>query len=407
MTGKKPNIFKYATKELSLDAVVCWLIKWAGQKQVANKEDEALRDCGRRLVEALLRKHKPRFKLPREVQIDGEQQVTFSIKEEKEGSRRQSKRIDILVRVGDQVLLIEDKTDGVANTGQLVEYYNAVVLGEGPNLERGEVLVKMTEGVASDNIYPIFLKTGNFVYEDMRVRCDTPYETFTRQDFLKVLGLYKGRNAILTDFRDYLQKWENETNAWEKLGTGDWLWNSWQGFCGFLVDKRSFTGLHYVNNRSGGFLCCWWGDDKEYEHQDAAGYGIKMYPQLEIGSASDPAEWKLCFKLITYSFDEEGRSLADDIKGDIRRHIRDTMRVAIGGDSEAENYKLAHRTTTKSITVARWNKDNAEDSWLVSDDSGQVDMNRTVRNMREAARFFARIVEQVVKNDPKINLLQE
>ena len=33
----KPNIFKYATKELSQDAVICWLIEWSsydGQQRV-------------------------------------------------------------------------------------------------------------------------------------------------------------------------------------------------------------------------------------------------------------------------------------------------------------------------------------------------------------------------------------
>ena len=34
----KPNIFNYATKELSQDAVICWLIDWAAGKAVRIKK---------------------------------------------------------------------------------------------------------------------------------------------------------------------------------------------------------------------------------------------------------------------------------------------------------------------------------------------------------------------------------
>ena len=30
----KPNIFNYATEESSQDAVVCWLLAWAGRQDV-------------------------------------------------------------------------------------------------------------------------------------------------------------------------------------------------------------------------------------------------------------------------------------------------------------------------------------------------------------------------------------
>lgn len=39
---RKPNLFTYATSELSQDAVLCWLFSWADPKQ--SREDEALHD---------------------------------------------------------------------------------------------------------------------------------------------------------------------------------------------------------------------------------------------------------------------------------------------------------------------------------------------------------------------------
>ena len=46
MNSNTPNLFHYATKELSQDALICWLIEWAGQPLGATKEDEELRRCG-------------------------------------------------------------------------------------------------------------------------------------------------------------------------------------------------------------------------------------------------------------------------------------------------------------------------------------------------------------------------
>ena len=54
MNSNAPNLFHYATKELSQDAMICWLIKWAGQGKGGGPEQEELRRCGRRFVSALL-----------------------------------------------------------------------------------------------------------------------------------------------------------------------------------------------------------------------------------------------------------------------------------------------------------------------------------------------------------------
>lgn len=40
---KTPNIFDFATSELSQDAFLCWLIAWADSSQIEN--DETLNNC--------------------------------------------------------------------------------------------------------------------------------------------------------------------------------------------------------------------------------------------------------------------------------------------------------------------------------------------------------------------------
>ena len=52
----RPNLFDYATKELSQDAVICWLLKWSGA-QAEEASDHGLQELGRAFVQALLAKH--------------------------------------------------------------------------------------------------------------------------------------------------------------------------------------------------------------------------------------------------------------------------------------------------------------------------------------------------------------
>lgn len=52
----KPNLFNYATKELSQDAIICWLIECAST-QAENESEQELRKVGHAFVDALLTKH--------------------------------------------------------------------------------------------------------------------------------------------------------------------------------------------------------------------------------------------------------------------------------------------------------------------------------------------------------------
>ncbi len=55
---RRPNLFEFATSELSQDAVICWLLAWASSKSVddaspgnvARAADEPLRQMARALA---------------------------------------------------------------------------------------------------------------------------------------------------------------------------------------------------------------------------------------------------------------------------------------------------------------------------------------------------------------------
>ena len=135
----KPNLFEYATKELSQDAMICWLIDWAGQPKTVAPEDEELRRWGRRFVCALLN-HKRGGKDPVEL---GDEFGTKIL--------RQERSIDVLARIdGEHVLLIEDKTGTKDHGKQLQRYYDDV-LGGGTKFGK----------VPERYLHPVYLKTGN------------------------------------------------------------------------------------------------------------------------------------------------------------------------------------------------------------------------------------------------------
>ena len=87
----EPNIFNYATSELSQDALICWLLDWANP--VYADLDSDLNQVAIVFIKALFKKH--------EIELPYIQQIQV---------RRQDNNIDVAAVVNDRYfLLIEDK----------------------------------------------------------------------------------------------------------------------------------------------------------------------------------------------------------------------------------------------------------------------------------------------------------
>lgn len=102
MNQQLPNIFKYATKELSQDAFLCWLLSLA-DKKYANSETLGLHQLAANLIRSLY------------------DNPTFQFSEVK--VKKQKQRIDIWVEIDQKhLLIIEDKTNSNAGIDQLITY---------------------------------------------------------------------------------------------------------------------------------------------------------------------------------------------------------------------------------------------------------------------------------------------
>ena len=351
----RPKVFDYATKELSQDAMICWLLKWAEQGHKAR--DEGLHACGVRFVRALLNKHgQNRPDIIHKVEIYRQESV-------KQESVKKKLVIDVLARInGKQVLLVEDKTNTNDHHKQLLMNYNAVI-------EHKTKLGEMAEG----DLYPVYLKTGNQSHaDDRRIEKIKNYKVFNRTDFLNVLSDYAGDNSLLMDFRQHLRHLEDQTNSYRKWTQDDTRnnWLAWQGLYRALEDRlldvrQSGNGWGYIHNKAGGFFGFYW--------KPSDSNGAELYLQIETKPGK---EAKLCFKV-----GAEGKT--DEEKKRLREHWR--KRVL---DAGRERVEPTRRSIGNSMAVACW-----KDEWLAFGKDGKLDISNTVRNLRKAESVWKTAID--------------
>ena len=98
---ERPNIFEIATKELSQDAFITWLLKWADDS--CKNLDEDLHQCGKEFVSILIKNQYPNFS-------------EFINKVE---AGRQWENIDVWAEVNDKYfIIIEDKINSSEHSDQ-------------------------------------------------------------------------------------------------------------------------------------------------------------------------------------------------------------------------------------------------------------------------------------------------
>ena len=231
---KKPNIFEIATKELSQDAFITWLLKWADDSYKATDED--LHQCGKEFVSTLIKNQYPNF--------------SESINKVEAG--RQWKKIDVWAKVNDKYLIIiEDKINSRDHSEQLKRYK--------------EFAEEKWNGNNKEKPICIYLKTGNECEANLKkIKDKKEYYIFDRKDFINLLNKFgQIKNNIFVDFRDRMSQIDNLTNGY-KVKISDWKgkdskcdeckYYAWQGLYKEMETKIENEGWGYMDNRSGGFL---------------------------------------------------------------------------------------------------------------------------------------------------------
>lgn len=248
-----PNLFNFATSELSQDAMFAWMLSWASPQ--CKKYDESLHAVALRFVKLLTGDSSLR--------VDS---ITVG---------RQKSHIDILAEINDDIVLaIEDKTGTTIHDNQLVRYIKAVE-NEYPNRKKCFA----------------YVKTGNEPKSILNTVKKAGYKILLCNDIIKCLDAYVGENALVCNFRAHLKAQEAATQSFKSLPILQWTWMSWEGFYKELESKIELDNWSYVPNKSGGFLGAWWHFTPFCNTQ---GRG-EMYLQFEQGD--------LCFKICPHEGD--------------------------------------------------------------------------------------------------------
>lgn len=263
----KPNLFHYATSELSQDAFLCWLLSWA--KPECSELQEDLHQVGIDLLSLIYRK----------TDLVMPDKLTSLI------VKRQSANIDILCVInGETAILIEDKVGTKQHSNQLAIY-------------KEHVITQL--GFAPEKVALIYLQTGD--QSDYGEVIKQGYQALSRAELLAVLEsktakIARQRSDILDCFSLHLRQVENDVQSFLILPIAKWTWNSWKGFYSHIQTALGQGNWDYVSNANGGFLGFWWhftGDEicEVYLQMEQEKFCFKIVPPADLDRYNVGNEW--------------------------------------------------------------------------------------------------------------------
>ena len=177
------NLFNYATKELSQDAIICWLFKWI------EETESPLAELAVKL-----------FDLIGEHEINIGQKIII---------KQQEKNADIVIIIKErkQVIIIEDKTYTCEHDEQIARYKEAI---------SGSIKELGFESSDDVKIRTVYWKTGFYYDEDELLRYNKKADIFVDgKQFLDIISDYYGKSEILDSYIAYLGE---SLNYYEKYG---------------------------------------------------------------------------------------------------------------------------------------------------------------------------------------------
>jgi len=336
----RPNLFSFATRELSQDAMLCWLLAWAHAPR--EQVDPALHRLGVHVVRRLIDLHPTALQHPLADNFEVE-------------VRRQLLKIDVVAFVGDQLMLvIEDKVGTKNHSDQLRRYR-----------------VAAEQKWKDRQVLYFYVQTGDQCdYEPVRRQ---GFAVVTRPMLLEILreGATLGiRDAIFRDFLAHLETIEAAVQSWQHIPPNSWSRNAWRGFYMALRAELGQGGWNYVPNPAGGFMGFWW---NVKEHPETTIYLQLKQAALEVKiNVPDKAQ---------------------------RRTLRGrwSRRVIEAGQQAGMNWRKPKRFGNgRYMTIAQ-----LPGGYRVVSQSGLLDMPHTVERLREATTFLDRMMSPASSFEPR------
>jgi hypothetical protein len=335
-----PNIFSFATSELSQDAFFAYLLDWARPELAA--DTSGMHTVGTEFVRLLCKKHSIKFRKVADLKVE-----------------TQVKNIDVLLYVafedGEQyVFVIEDKI----HAGSYNDLLKYVGVGQSEYAT-----------VPPEHVRGIYLRTGN--QADYSAILKDQFQVVERKDlliFFRTKEIGEPNNVIFQNYRIHLETYQARIDAYKKLPISQWDGDAWMGFYRQVLLQDSqlqFDGYGYVSNRSGGFQGCWPHGDHTRNFQ-----GQPVYLQFE-GSNSEEKPSYLTFKMGEVQATQTGQNgekIAVDRIGLIRAFSDAVLDAAAGSSLDIQRPRRlrAGRYMTAALIEASTLGEGAYNKTLLS-----------------------------------------
>lgn len=213
----RPNIFDYATSELSQDAFLAWYCCWADE---AMTDDMELHTNARAFLKKYIAMQQPDYN-------EDIQTVIVS---------PQHKHIDVFLTInGNLSVIIEDKIHTFKHDNQLIRYSDAV---EGRKVK-------------------LYIKTGDeSLKHKMEIETNDGYSVIYRDELLESLEKCKSKSEIFVSFVERLRRKEDETRTYRESN----VWKTAQ-VIGFYKDMErvlpNSNWGHVDNAAKGSYVLNW------------------------------------------------------------------------------------------------------------------------------------------------------
>jgi len=212
----KPNIFKYATSELSQDAFFCWLLEWSNKKY----NDEKLNGISLNFINYICQNtNKDRINSVESIKIV-----------------KQEKNIDFYAIINDSlIILFEDKTGTSTHDNQLERYKKYI---ENYNNYRHSYVYIKSDIIFSNEI------------EEVRKEGYLIIDLYKLAELLDNISI----NEIYDEYIEYLHDKKNKYISYLTEEVKNWKSENWFGFIHKLNCKLedSKFGKHYKGDDT------WW-----------------------------------------------------------------------------------------------------------------------------------------------------
>ena len=335
---ERPNIFDYATSELSQDALLTWLIQLADKDYL--EVDSPLNTLAVSFVQELLGRDN---QYPIETIETG----------------RQWNNIDVWALVNNKYfLVIEDKKGTKEHSDQLNRYSELAK----KHYEKSDIEIRL--------VYFKMEEQGK--YSDIK---EAGFSLFHRSKMLSILTDYidstqqSKQNDIIVDYYRNLDNLDKKIKSYLTKPLNEWHWYSWQGFYSEL-QKNIGGNWEYIANAAGGFLGYWW----NWKYSNVDGKEFEYYLQLEQN--------RFVFKLYPYKENE-------------RRELRDIYRRELYKKAKELNIGISQfGRLGKYMGVAKLNSE-----YRLTFENGLLDFEATVENLKGLMKLINETEKEITAHN--------